>query len=251
MSEDKESVIKKIQALLRMSNDKSASENEMMMAASKAQELLGRYNLNLSEVKDADHIDEPIDKEEFNEEESAQYSGWKSGLYTAAARLYMCRYYHTRGVDEKYRKVRRHVFIGRQSNRIVCKEMCKYFEQAVKRIADNHFETVPGNYHTIRSMKRSFILGAVSSLSRKIHEHFEDMNNIPHNQVSLPGTRLPKLYADEQGLIDLWLKNKGIRLRSGGSTSIRDREAYSRGKAEGRGVSLHTQVSATSGKYLN
>jgi hypothetical protein len=100
-------------------------------------------------------------------------------------------------------------------------------------------------------MKRSFILGAVSSLSRKIHEHFEDMNNIPHDQVSLPGTRLPKLYADEQGLIDLWLKNKGIRLRSGGSTSIRDREAYSRGKAEGRGVSLHTQVSATSGKYLN
>ena len=39
--ENKESVIKKIQALLRMSNDQSASENEMMMAASKAQELLG------------------------------------------------------------------------------------------------------------------------------------------------------------------------------------------------------------------
>ena len=41
--ENKESVIKKIQALLRMSNDQSASENEMMMAASKAQELLGKY----------------------------------------------------------------------------------------------------------------------------------------------------------------------------------------------------------------
>ena len=248
--ENKESVIKKIQALLRMSNDKSASENEMMMAASKAQELLARYNLNLSEVKGADHIDEPIESEEFNESESAQYSAWKGGLYTAAARLYMCRYYHTRGVDEKYRKVRRHVFIGRQSNRIVCKEMCKYFEQAVKRIADNHFATVPGNYHQIRSMKRSFILGCVNTLSKKIHEHYEDMNNIPHDQVALPGSNLPKLYADEQGLIDLWLKNKGIRLRSGGRTSIRDREAYMRGKNEGRGVSLHTQVSARSGKYL-
>ena len=248
--ENKESVIKKIQALLRMSTDKSASENEMMMAASKAQELLGRYNLNLSEVKDADHIDEPIEKYEFDEEESAQYSGWKGGLYGAAARLYMCRYYHTRGVDEKYRKVRRHVFIGRQSNRIVCKEMCKYFEQAVKRIADNHFATVPGNYHQIRSMKRSFILGCVNTLNKKIHEHYENMNNIPHDQVALPGSNLPKLYADEQGLIDLWLKNKGIRLRSGGRTSIRDREAYMRGKSEGRGVSLHTQVSARSGKYL-
>ena len=251
MSENKESIIKKIQALLRMSNDKSASENEIMMAASKAQELLGRYNLNLSEVKDADHIDEQIEKEEFNEIEAAQYSAWKGSLYGAAARLYMCRYYHTRGVDEKYRKVRRHVFIGRQSNRIVCKEMCKYFEQAVKRIADNHFETVPGNYHQIRSMKRSFILGAVNSLNQKIHDQYDEMNNIPKDQVSLPGTRLPKLYADEQGLIDLWLKNKGIKLTRGGRTSIRDREAYSRGKEEGRGVSLHTQVSATSGKYLN
>ena len=249
--ENKESVIKKIQALLRMSTDKSASENEMMMAASKAQELLGRYNLNISEVKGADHIDEPIEKYEFDEEESAQYSGWKGGLYGAAARLYMCRYYHTRGVDEKYRKVRRHVFIGRQSNRIVCKEMCKYFEQAVKRIADNHFETVPGNYHTIRSMKTSFILGAINSLNQKIHHQYDEMNNIPKDQVALPGTRLPKLYADEQGLIDLWLKNKGIKLTRGARTSIRDGEAYSRGKEEGRSVSLHTQVSATSGKYLN
>jgi len=248
--ENKESVIKKIQALLRMSTDVAASENEMMMAASKAQELLGRYNLNISEVKGADHIDEPIEKYEFTEEESAQYSGWKGNLYSAAARLYMCRYYHTRGLDENYKKVRRHVFIGRQSNRIVCKEMCKYFEQAVKRIADNHFATVPGNYHQIRSMKRSFILGCVNTLNKKIHEHYEDMNNIPHDQVALPGSNLPKLYADEQGLIDLWLKNKGIRLRSGGSTSIKDREAYMRGKSEGRGVSLHTQVSARSGKYL-
>ena len=235
-----------------MSNDQSASENEMMMAASKAQELLGKYNLKMSEVKGADHIDEPIDKEEFNEEESAQYSAWKGSLYSAAARLYMCRYYHTRGLDANYKRVRRHVFIGRLSNRIVCKEMCKYFEQAVKRIADNHFATVPGSYHTIRSMKRSFILGCVNTLCKKIIEHYEDMNNIPHDQVALPNRRsnLPKLYADEQSLIDLWLKNKGIKLRSGGRTHIRDREAYMRGKSEGRGVSLHTQVSAKSGKYL-
>jgi len=248
--ENKESVIKKIQALLRMSNDKSASENEIMMSASKAQELLARYNLNLSEVKGADHIDEPIESEEINETEPAQYSGWKGTLYGATARLYMCKYYHTRGMDENYKRVKRHVFVGRQSNRIVCKEMCKYFEQAVKRIADNHFATVPGNYHEIRSMKRSFILGAVNSVSGKMHDRFDEMNNIPKDQIALPGTKLPQLYANEQGLIALWLKNKGIRLRSGGRQTIRDGEAYRRGKAEGQGVSLHTQVSAASGKYL-
>ena len=72
--ENKESVIKKIQALLRMSNDKSASENEIMMSASKAQELLSRYNLNLSEVKEGEHIDEPIENYEFNRELPAQCS---------------------------------------------------------------------------------------------------------------------------------------------------------------------------------
>ena len=251
MSENKESIIKKIQALLRMSNDTAASENEMMMAASKAQELLGKFNLNMSEVKESDHIDEPIDKEEVDELEPMQYTLWKGALYGAAARLYLCKYYRTTGFNDKYKKIRRHVFVGRRSNRIVCKEMCKYFEQAVKRLGDKEFETVPGNYHQIKSMKRSFILGCVNSLAAKIYKHFEDLNNIPENQISLPGSGLPQLYRNEQELLAEWLKSKGIRLYSGGRQTIKDRHAYSRGKAEGRGVSLNTQVSATSGKYLN
>jgi len=251
MSEDKESVIKKIQALLRMSNDAGASENEIMMAASKAQELLGKFNLSMSEVKDSDHIDEPIEKEEVDELEPMQYTLWKGALYGAAARLYLCKYYRTNGMNDKYKRIRRHVFVGRKSNRIVCKEMCKYFEQAVKRLADKEFETVPGNYHTIRSMKRAFILGCVNSLAAKIHKHFEELNNIPENQVSLPGSGLPQLYRDEQTLLEEWLKNNGIKLVKGGRQSIGDRHAYRRGKQEGASVSLHTQVSATSGKYLN
>ena len=61
--EEKDSILKKIQKLLKMSEDNGASENEAMMAASKVQELLKEHNLSLSDVKD-DSEHEPIDRDD-------------------------------------------------------------------------------------------------------------------------------------------------------------------------------------------
>ena len=44
MTEEKESVLKRIQKLLKMSTENGASENEAMLAADKAQKLLQEHN---------------------------------------------------------------------------------------------------------------------------------------------------------------------------------------------------------------
>jgi len=52
MPEEKESILKRIQKLLKMSEDNGASENEAMLAAKKAQELLSEHNLSRADIQD-------------------------------------------------------------------------------------------------------------------------------------------------------------------------------------------------------
>ncbi len=47
-----------------MSQENGASENEAMLAANKAQQLLSEHNLSMSDIKDDTEV-EPIDKESF------------------------------------------------------------------------------------------------------------------------------------------------------------------------------------------
>ena len=81
--EEKDSILKRIQKLLKMSEDNGASENEAMMAASKVQELLKEHNLSLSDVKD-DSEHEPIDRENFD----LGKENWRAWIAQATAKLY-------------------------------------------------------------------------------------------------------------------------------------------------------------------
>ncbi|MGY8976296.1 MAG: DUF2786 domain-containing protein, partial [Alphaproteobacteria bacterium] len=60
MTEEKESILNRIQKLLKMSTENGASENEAMLAADKAQKLLQEHNLSIADIKD-DSQAEPMD----------------------------------------------------------------------------------------------------------------------------------------------------------------------------------------------
>ena len=128
--EEKDSILKRIQKLLKMSEENGASENEAMMAASKVQELLKEHNLSLSDVKD-DTEQEPIDRENFD----LGKENWRGWIAQATAKLYFCSMFQTTKY-ENYKRVKKSVFVGRKSNRIVAKSMCDYFEKTVEKLAD-------------------------------------------------------------------------------------------------------------------
>jgi len=159
MPEEKESILKRIQKLLKMSEDNGASENEAMLAAKKAQELLSEHNLSRSDIKD-DTQAEPIEKEQFDVERD----NWRGWIQSATAKLYFCQMYTSTRMNEKYRQVKTATFVGRKSNRIVAKSMCDYFINTVLRLADKEFESVPGSKSEINRMKQAFKLGCASRL---------------------------------------------------------------------------------------
>ena len=238
MTEEKESILNRIQKLLKMSTENGASENEAMLAADKAQKLLQEHNLSIADIKD-DSQAEPIDSEDTEVDRDL----WKGYIRNATAKLYFCKTYTTMKLDTHYKKVKVITFVGRKSNRMVATEMCKYFINTVDRLAAEEFKEVPGSRATINRMAHAFKQGAASKLSARLRERYEEIAPEYIPQGNPDG--LPVLYKNEQKAITTWLEQKGIRLRSAKSRmSIRDRVAYSRGSEKGNGIGINTQINA-------
>lgn len=245
---EKESVLKKIQKLLKMSEENGASENEAMTAAQKVNELLQEHNLSMSDISTDDSAVEPIDKESFD----TPRDKWKGWITAATAKLYFCTTYNERRVDENYKYVKVRTFVGRESNRKVAKSMCDYFINAVERMADKEFATVPGSRSDINKMKFNFKQGAAMSLCNRLNEKYKSINGPDYYGGIDNPNNLPKLYKDEDQNNRNWLAKQGINLRSSSSSiSVKDRAAFANGKAKGNNIGIDTQVNANKGKYLS
>ena len=238
MTEEKESILNRIQKLLKMSTENGASENEAMLAADKAQKLLQEHNLSIADIKD-DNQAEPMESEDVEVDRDL----WKGYIRNATAKLYFCSTYSTMKLDTHYKRVKVITFVGRKSNRMVATEMCKYFINTVNRLADEEFRAVPGSRASINKMAHAFKQGAASKLSSRLRKRYEEIAPEYIPQGNPDG--LPVLYKNEQMAITKWLEDQGIRLRSAKSSmSIRDRVAYSRGSEKGNGIGINTQINA-------
>jgi len=238
MTEEKESVLKRIQKLLQMSTENGASENEAMLAADKAQKLLQEHNLSIADIKDDSQV-EPMESEDVEVDRDL----WKGYIRNATAKLYFCSTYSTMKLDTHYKRVKVITFVGRKSNRMVATEMCKYFINTVERLADEEFREVPGSRAAINKMAHAFKQGAASKLSSRLRKRYEEIAPEYIPQGNPDG--LPVLYKNEQMAITKWLEDQGIQLRSAKSSmSIRDRVAYSRGSEKGNGIGINTQINA-------
>ena len=238
MTEEKESVLKRIQKLLQMSTENGASENEAMLAADKAQKLLQEHNLSIADIKDDSQV-EPMESEDVEVDRDL----WKGYIRNATAKLYFCSTYFTTKLDTHYKRVKVVTFVGRKSNRMVATEMCKYFINTVERLADEEFREVPGSRAAINKMAHAFKQGAASKLSSRLKKRYEEIAPEYIPQGNPDG--LPVLYKNEQMAITKWLENQGIKLRTAKSSmSIRDRVAYSRGSEKGDGIGINTQINA-------
>jgi|TARA_B110000285_G_scaffold220115_1_gene271521 hypothetical protein len=239
MTDEKESILNRIQKLLRMSVENGASENEAMQAADKAQKLLQEHNLSIADIKD-DSMVEPIQSEDIEVERDL----WKGYIRNATAKLYFCKTYQSHKLDSHYKRVKVTTFVGRKSNRMVATEMCKYFISTIDRLAAEEFREVPGSRSAINKMSHAFKQGASMRLSKRLTDRY---NEIVPDYIP-PGNPdgLPILYKNEQQAISTWLVDQGINLTSTSSRmSIRDRVAYSRGKEKANGIGINTQVNGS------
>lgn len=248
MTEEKKSILERIQKLLRMSEENGASYNEAMMAAQKAQELLQEHNLSLSDVDKDDGVVEPIGSEDFELDRDK----WKAWITAATARLYFCTTYTNKKLNkETYQWSRVRTFVGRESNRKIAKSMCDYFINAVVRMAEDHVRKIPGSKSEINRIKFNFMQGCAMELSNRIEEKYKALNKEDGYKGIQNPNNLPKLFRDEDENNRNWLAKQGVKLRSTSSNiRVKDRLAFANGKESGKNIGIDTQVNANKGRYL-
>lgn len=123
-----EKIIEKIQKLLNTANDRGATENEAMIAAMKAQELMAKYDIQMTDVKCFD-----ADGEEIVEDAIDTGSGnkWKHFLASIVARNFCVKnfWYGTNIL----------IFYGYKKNTEIAKEVFKFLFESGNRFANRYY----------------------------------------------------------------------------------------------------------------
>ena len=143
MGMENESIIRKIQKLLALSN--SPNEAEATLAASRAQELLAQHNLEYAMVQDAvvqGGTNQPQQQEKRDKvrmKRSAMYR-WQRDLWKVIAEANFC-WWSLIEVweDSPYKKdvkrlVKRHLILGRESNVIAVQMLGEYICDTIERL---------------------------------------------------------------------------------------------------------------------
>lgn len=173
-----DNIVRKIQLLLALAERTKGNEVEAAAAMSRAQELLAKYNLDLSTVQDtavAGGTNTPEDalaKRDYAKGSRSALYQWQRNLVRAIAEANYCRYWHVKELCGKPERLRnRHKVLGRTANTTVVLVMVDYLFDTIERL-------LPAEYAELgrRSQEASLWReGCAARLIERIEEKAEAM----------------------------------------------------------------------------
>ena len=225
-------LVKKLFAL-----SQSPNEAEAMQAFSKAQELLTRHNLSMSDLADS----APEQVEEQIIDESQRPSSWKGAILVAVSKANYCMSFNrhdSQGIKQ--------MMLGRPVNIQSAKIQFEYLVEAVERLA----KLENGD----RTFKNSFRLGAAHRLHSRIIENMrkqkEEGMAASGNSAAVSAIVMRSLYQKLDAELQAYAKDK-LNLKSRSHRPANNsREGYQAGHEAGDRVSLNKQVGGGNQRYL-
>ena len=222
-------VLARIKKLLSLAD--SSNENEAAAAASKAQELMFKYNLEISAVENLDlRPDEKVDQHNFDiglGEGKKNVANWKSWLFVAVAQTSMCQPYIAHGYRTTYARV-----IGRKAVVEVAQYTYSWLIHELERLSNAYMANqIWFDQYDSRRMRRSWLEGASLGVSRKLRADFDARKVETEQSTALVVVR------DKE--IQDWMDDNGLQLTSRKATvASQDRRAYTAGYQAGSNLSV-------------
>ena len=226
-------VAKKVKKLLSLGE--SNNEHEASLAMLKAQELLDKYNMSLSDVEI--QLEEYIfEKVEFEHKKAPK---WIHRLSSIIAQNSYCKLLI--GSGSNYIK-----FFGARPDTEVANYMVNYLHRTINELSRKYAGTHYGRVSLgqLNSIKNQYIDGVLQTIGRRLHE-MREQNKATVKTAS--GTDLFAIKGSEVNnrFNDIYKTNKTIGI--GSNYSSYDMGAYSRGKRDGNNIPLHAGVSSNGG----
>jgi hypothetical protein len=226
--------MRKAAALLRLAQ--SDNPHEAALAASRAQEIIDRYKLNLAAL-DATPSEEPAEEiRNFKDDPLDDGGTWKALLAQAVARVNQCQVYTCSG----------HVhLIGRPSDVAMVRPFYAYLASECERLASRHCR---GNSRTYWN---NFRLGAVETINQRLKASLAATVETVKAEALAAGNAgalvvvtnsLALIEKRKQEVADWTRQNMNLRNRSARSSyNSAGRDA---GRAAGHGVNLNRSAGA-------
>ena len=158
MNEMEQSVVEKVRKLIALSQ--SDNKHEAESALLKAQELLAKHNLKLSEIED----DKPKNVKEEKTGVSFTKGKWKSKLARVIVDNFKC--------DMYFKTYRKHtiIFLGLEEDVAICKIMLEYAIEIIKKEVAKIAREYRKNGYSAKGIENDFALGFASGLAAKFEE---------------------------------------------------------------------------------
>lgn len=224
-------VIDKIKALRRLSENKSATPAEAASAAARVQELMLKHKLTEAEVGPTDEGVEWWPEPLWT---GKRRCAWRSVLAIGVANANSCRILH--GALPK--GPRRMTIVGRKGDAEVVRYLYGYLEREIERHCKLHLEKDSPGGSSPRFRAASFRLGFAETLARRLAEERQRVRAEASDQRQEKG--LMRLDQDEVD-IQAWIANKGLTTATPRKVMV-DATSWKQGCERGAAVAIRTAL---------
>ena len=239
---DIKSIIEKIKKLQQQTTANGCSQNEAMISAQKISDLMQTYRIKEDQI-DFDNEDIKRIFYEFGSKKHPCVHAWKGIEAICGVRVYSQSRYKTDS-DYNHKKVCSFAICGFHAD----VEQAKYLLYVIKKAIDSEVERFKkGSIYKQSDRKVSLVNGFALSMGNEIGDRLEEMARdnawkTYQEKKKQNSSNGRDLIVVKNQLINTWLKDQGVHLRT-------SRSSYSNMSGSGLGKNAGKNVSLNKGIY--
>ena len=204
-------IINKIQNLFDLSNNNS-NEHEAIAAAMKAQELMAKYHIEMSQLE-GDNCEEMY-KAVYENTSKHEMKNWKTRLARVISRNFCCKFYlitHGRGNMDV-------VFYGYKRDAIIALETFTFLYESGNKFAVRYYNKCKKNHEDTKGVMNTYLEGFVAGIK-----------DVLDKQCTALMIIVPKEVEDSYAEM-----SKGFQSKSTKINAAYDPKAYNTGRSDGK-----------------
>lgn len=202
-----EKILNKIKNLLDLANN-NPNEHEAIAAALKAQELMAKHNIDISEL-DTDKAEKEIYKATYNDDGKHTMKKWKVSLCGVVAKNFCCEvYFHGTSV----------VFYGYKKDAKIAVEVFRFLYEAGNKFAVRYYNKCKKEGKSTRGVMNTYLTGFVLGIKEVLDKQCTALMIITPKEVTDSFKEMSKNWG-----------HKSANLKMNG-----DYDAYNQGKIDGK-----------------
>lgn len=206
--ENLEKMMEKIKNLLDLANN-NPNENEALAAALKAQELMAKYHIEMTDISDEN--DEEMYQAIYEDSGKHEMKNWKIGLASIIAQNFCCKNYIM-----QYGRRKNVVFYGYKKDAKIALEVFKFLYECGNRFAVRYYNKYKKEGRDTKGVMNTYLIGFRDGIKevlgkqctalmivtpKEVEESFAEMTkNFRHSHTTIRPSYDPRAY--DQGKQD-------------------------------------------------